>query len=84
MELLSFEDFENTRIKPKWTPIDYLLQVVRVEPITSYPPKPLLPESLKRHIVENMGGSNCVLVIQKQLFLSDVNPQTSRLFIPFS
>ncbi|MBA0660202.1 hypothetical protein Goklo_012247 [Gossypium klotzschianum] len=31
-----------------------------------------------------MGGSNCVLVIQKQLFLSDVNPQTSRLFIPFS
>ncbi|MBA0753603.1 hypothetical protein Gogos_021828 [Gossypium gossypioides] len=53
-------------------------------PITSYPPKPLLPESLKRHIVENMGGSNCILVIQKQLFLSDVNPQASRLFIPFS
>ncbi|KAK5833385.1 hypothetical protein PVK06_017210 [Gossypium arboreum] len=24
-------------------------------PITSYPPKPLLPEILKRHIVENMG-----------------------------
>ncbi|MBA0833284.1 hypothetical protein Goarm_017607, partial [Gossypium armourianum] len=30
MELLSFEDFKNTRIKPKWTPIDYLLEVVRV------------------------------------------------------
>ncbi|MFQ6640599.1 hypothetical protein Gotur_015671 [Gossypium turneri] len=53
-------------------------------PITSYPPKPLLPESLIRHIVENMGGSNCILVIQKQLFLSDMNPQMSRLFIPFS
>ncbi|KAK5773461.1 hypothetical protein PVK06_049767 [Gossypium arboreum] len=53
-------------------------------PITSYPPKPLMPEGLKQHIVENMGGSNCALVIQKQLFFSDVNPQASRLLIPFS
>lgn len=53
-------------------------------PVTSYPPKSPLPEGLKRHIVENMGGSNCVLVIQKQLFFSDVNPQASRLLIPFS
>ncbi|MBA0837787.1 hypothetical protein Goarm_009914 [Gossypium armourianum] len=29
---------------------------------------------MKRYIVENMGRSNCVLVIQKQLFISDVNP----------
>lgn len=53
-------------------------------PVTSYPPKSPLPEGLKQHIVENMGGSNCVLVIQKQLFFSDVNPQASRLLIPFS
>ncbi|MBA0634224.1 hypothetical protein Godav_022195, partial [Gossypium davidsonii] len=84
MELLSSEDFKNTKIEPEWTAMDYLLEVVRVEPITSYPSKPLLPEGLKRHIVENMGGSNCVLVIQKQLFFSDVNPQASRLLIPFS
>ncbi|XP_040940784.1 B3 domain-containing protein At2g24670-like [Gossypium hirsutum] len=117
MELLTSEDFKNTRIQPEWTAMDYLLEVVRVDqekmqeqtfmnkkkngrlkrklqiqeennknkrPITSYPPKPLTPEGLKQHIVENMGGSNCVLVIQKQLFLSDVNPQASRLLIPFS
>ncbi|TYG88035.1 hypothetical protein ES288_A13G263000v1 [Gossypium darwinii] len=117
MELLTSEDFKNTRIQPEWTAMDYLLEVVRVDqekmqeqtlmnkkkngglkrklqiqeennknkrPITSYPPKPLTPEGLKQHIVENMGGSNCVLVIQKQLFFSDVNPQASRLLIPFS
>ncbi|TYH36630.1 hypothetical protein ES332_D13G277000v1 [Gossypium tomentosum] len=117
MELLTSEDFNNTRIQPEWTAMDYLLEVVRVDqekmqeqtfmnekkngrlkrkrriqeensknkrPITSYPPKPLMPEGLKQHIVENMGGSNCVLVIQKQLFFSDVNPQASRLLIPVS
>ncbi|KAH1033720.1 hypothetical protein J1N35_045894 [Gossypium stocksii] len=117
MELLTSEDFKNTKIQPEWTAMDYLLEVVRVDqekmqepifmkkkkngrlkrkrqtdgennknkrPITSYPPKPLMPEGLERHIVENMGGSNCVLVIQKQLFFSDVNPQASRLLIPFS
>ncbi|XP_040960927.1 B3 domain-containing protein At5g38500-like [Gossypium hirsutum] len=52
-------------------------------PIVSYPP-PLLPQSLKQHIVEKLGGSDCVLVIQKKLFFSDVNPQASRFLIPFS
>ncbi|TYH46925.1 hypothetical protein ES332_D11G374400v1 [Gossypium tomentosum] len=52
-------------------------------PIVSYPP-PLLPQSLKQHIVEKLGGPDCVLVIQKKLFFSDVNPQSSRFLIPFS
>ncbi|MBA0732422.1 hypothetical protein Gogos_016514 [Gossypium gossypioides] len=30
-----------------------------------------------------MGGSNSVLVIQKQLFFSNMNPQASRLLISF-
>ncbi|MFQ6640595.1 hypothetical protein Gotur_015671 [Gossypium turneri] len=37
-------------------------------PVTSYPPKPPLPKGLKLHIVENMGGSNCILVILKNCF----------------
>ncbi|XP_022775646.1 B3 domain-containing protein At2g31420-like [Durio zibethinus] len=47
-------------------------------------PSPDLPESFKQHIVENMGGSDWVLVIQKQVFYSDVNPQASRFSMPFS
>ncbi|KAH1084150.1 hypothetical protein J1N35_023911 [Gossypium stocksii] len=52
-------------------------------PIVSYP-LPLLPQSFKQHIVEKLGGSDFVLVIQKKLFFSDVNPQASRFLIPFS
>ncbi|KAK8329818.1 hypothetical protein V6Z12_A11G350600 [Gossypium hirsutum] len=52
-------------------------------PIVSYPP-PLLPQSLKQHIVQILGGSDCVLVIQKKLFFSYVNPQASQFLISFS
>ncbi|XVF85241.1 hypothetical protein PTKIN_Ptkin17bG0102000 [Pterospermum kingtungense] len=31
MELLSSEDFKDTKIDPKWSPFDYLLEVTRVE-----------------------------------------------------
>ncbi|KAL4303608.1 hypothetical protein GQ457_10G022760 [Hibiscus cannabinus] len=47
-------------------------------------PTPDLPDRFKRHISENMGGSGPVLVIQKALFFSDVNPTASRLSVPFS
>ncbi|KAE8653733.1 SET domain protein 16 isoform 1 [Hibiscus syriacus] len=44
---------------------------------------PLLPQSFMQR-VEEMGGGNLVFVIEKKLFFSDVNPQASRLSIPFS
>ncbi|XVE92148.1 hypothetical protein REPUB_Repub01dG0072200 [Reevesia pubescens] len=47
-------------------------------------PQPDLPHNFKQHIVETMNGSDWVLVIQKQIFFSDVNPQASRFSIPFS
>ena len=53
-------------------------------PVGLNPPVPDLPENFKQHIVEKMGGSNLVLVIQKSLFFSDVNPQASRFAMPFS
>ncbi|XVE85303.1 hypothetical protein DITRI_Ditri17bG0081000 [Diplodiscus trichospermus] len=46
-------------------------------------PPPDLPENYKQHIVEKMGGSDWVLVIQKQIFFSDVNPAASRFSMPF-
>ncbi|XP_007039019.2 PREDICTED: B3 domain-containing protein At5g24050 [Theobroma cacao] len=53
--------------------------------IPSYPnPPPDLPENFKKHIVSNMGGSDWLLVIQKPIFFSDVNPGASRFSIPFS
>ncbi|MBA0732423.1 hypothetical protein Gogos_016515, partial [Gossypium gossypioides] len=52
-------------------------------PIVSYP-LTLLPQSLKQHIVEKLGVSDCVLVIQKKLFFSNVNFQASQFLIPFS
>ena len=46
--------------------------------------RPELPENFKEHIVGKMGGSDWLLVIQKILFYSDVNPGASRFSIPFS
>ncbi|GMI70813.1 hypothetical protein HRI_000750600 [Hibiscus trionum] len=45
---------------------------------------PELPHNFKWHIFQNMGGSGLVLVIQKALFFSDVNPTASRFSVPFS
>ena len=42
-----------------------------------------LPEKLRRRI-ENMNGSNPVLVIQKELFKTDVSPHHGRLSMPES
>ncbi|XP_022775857.1 B3 domain-containing protein At5g24050-like [Durio zibethinus] len=53
------------------------------KPVRSIPP-PDLPENFKQHIVEKKGGSGWILVIQKPLFYSDVNPQASRFSMPFS
>ncbi|KAL4319557.1 hypothetical protein GQ457_18G022000 [Hibiscus cannabinus] len=47
-------------------------------------PTPDLPHNFRRHILGNMGGSDLVLVIQKALFFSDVNPTASRFSVPFS
>ncbi|KAK8480719.1 hypothetical protein V6N13_090396 [Hibiscus sabdariffa] len=47
-------------------------------------PTPDLPHNFERHILGNMGGSDLVLVIQKALFFSDVNPTASRFSVPFS
>ncbi|EOY23525.1 Uncharacterized protein TCM_015394 [Theobroma cacao] len=52
-------------------------------PSCSNPP-PDLPENFKEHIVGKMGGSDWLLVIQKPIFFSDVNPRASRFSIPFS
>ncbi|XVF10052.1 hypothetical protein REPUB_Repub07fG0150400 [Reevesia pubescens] len=43
-----------------------------------------LPENFKEHIINKLGGSDLLLVIQKPLFYSDINPGASRLSIPFS
>ncbi|KAK8370549.1 hypothetical protein V6Z12_A01G183900 [Gossypium hirsutum] len=43
-----------------------------------------LPPKFKQHILEEMGGTGLVLVIQKTIFYSDVNPTASRFSIPFS
>ncbi|MBA0706352.1 hypothetical protein Golax_018466, partial [Gossypium laxum] len=47
-------------------------------------PLPDLPPKFKQHILEEMGGKGLVLVIQKTIFYSDVNPTVSRFSIPFS
>ncbi|XP_021295004.1 B3 domain-containing protein At5g24050-like [Herrania umbratica] len=47
-------------------------------------PPPDLPENFKKHIVGKMGGSDWLLVIQKPIFFSDVNPGASGFSIPFS
>ncbi|KAE8667508.1 hypothetical protein F3Y22_tig00112402pilonHSYRG00123 [Hibiscus syriacus] len=47
-------------------------------------PTPDMPNRYKRHILEDMGGSGLVLVIQKTLFYSDVNHTASRFSVPFS
>ncbi|XVE92208.1 hypothetical protein REPUB_Repub01dG0077100 [Reevesia pubescens] len=55
----------------------------KLKPVSTIPP-PDLPHNFKQHIVETMDGSDWVLVIQKQIFFSYVNPQASRFSIPFS
>ncbi|XVF02727.1 hypothetical protein REPUB_Repub04eG0199100 [Reevesia pubescens] len=47
-------------------------------------PPPDLPHNVKQHVLEKKGGSDLVLVIQKKIFLSDVNPTASRFSMPFS
>ncbi|KAE8690823.1 SET domain protein 16 isoform 1 [Hibiscus syriacus] len=47
-------------------------------------PTPDMPDRFKRYILEDMGGSGLVLVIQKTLFFSDVNHTASRFSVPFS
>ncbi|KAH1122399.1 hypothetical protein J1N35_005559 [Gossypium stocksii] len=47
-------------------------------------PPPDLPLKFKQHILEEMGGTGLVLVIQNTIFYSDVNPTASRFSIPFS
>ncbi|KAK8579526.1 hypothetical protein V6N13_142725 [Hibiscus sabdariffa] len=141
MDFLSLDDFKNTKVDPKWSVFDYLLEVVRVaqekaakkrygfstlkhlqcnegqsmgkkssilnvnwgqerksqgqnrgehgqkkrRAMALVPPcaPPSLPHIFTRRIQE-MGGQNLVFVIEKKLFFSDVNPQASRLSIPFS
>ncbi|XWS22733.1 hypothetical protein CRYUN_Cryun29cG0061700 [Craigia yunnanensis] len=51
-------------------------------PIGPNPP-PDLPKTFKQHNIEKMGGSDLVMVIQKQLFYSNVNSQASRFSMPF-
>ncbi|TYG78473.1 hypothetical protein ES288_D02G061700v1 [Gossypium darwinii] len=154
MELLSLDDFKDTKIDPNWGPFDYLLHVLdvdqqkmqnsqnappppqtlckqdhkgfklrskfnnsvglkrkrnlkaveeeddgdgdRVAPklkpkrskkqeksVCPIPP-PDLPPLFRQLIVEEMGGRGLVLVIQKTIFFSDINPTASRFSIPFS
>ncbi|KAK6275391.1 hypothetical protein POUND7_005100 [Theobroma cacao] len=136
MNLLSIDDFKNSKLDPNCSIFDYLLEVTRVakeklkkenfnikqeevdfkhgknldknsdlgrklesklkqeeglklrrskidKPLWPNPP-PDLPENFKEHIVSKMGGSDWLLVIQKPVFFSDVNPGANRLSIPFS
>ncbi|MBA0818702.1 hypothetical protein Gohar_000100, partial [Gossypium harknessii] len=123
MELLSLDDFKDTKIDPNWGPFDYLLHLRckfnnsvglkrkrnlkaveeeddgdgdRVAPklkpkrskkqeksVCPIPP-PDLPPLFRQLIVEEMGGRGLVLVIQKTIFFSDINPTASRFSIPFS
>ncbi|KAB2045679.1 hypothetical protein ES319_D01G177900v1 [Gossypium barbadense] len=53
------------------------------KPVCPLPP-PDLPPKFKQHILEEMGGTGLVLVIQKTIFYSDVNPTANRFSIPFS
>ncbi|MBA0642498.1 hypothetical protein Goklo_026874 [Gossypium klotzschianum] len=53
------------------------------KPVCPLPP-PDLPPKFKQHVLEEMGGTGLVLVIQKTIFYSDVNPTASRFSIPFS
>ncbi|PPR81372.1 hypothetical protein GOBAR_AA39346 [Gossypium barbadense] len=152
MELLSRNDFKDTKIDPNWGPFDYLLHVVHVDQQKfqkshNAPPPPEilckqyhtgfklrfkfnnsvglkrkrnlkaveeeddgdwvapklkpkrskkqeksvcpippsdLPPKFRQLIVEEMGGRDLVLVIQKTIFFSDINPTASRFSIPFS
>ncbi|KAG4157289.1 hypothetical protein ERO13_D02G053350v2 [Gossypium hirsutum] len=154
MELLSRDDFKDTKVDPNWGPFDYLLHVVHVDQqkfqkshnappppqilckqdhtgfklrfkfnnsvglkrkrnlkaveeeddgdgdrvapklkpkrskkqeksVCPIPP-PDLPPKFRQLIVEEMGGRGLVLVIQKTIFFSDINPTASRFSIPFS
>ncbi|MFQ6622741.1 hypothetical protein Gotur_002544 [Gossypium turneri] len=47
-------------------------------------PLPDLPPKFRQHILEEIGGTGLVLVIQKTIFYSDVNLTASRFSIPFS
>ncbi|XVE68270.1 hypothetical protein DITRI_Ditri09bG0054000 [Diplodiscus trichospermus] len=51
-------------------------------PVGANPP-PELPENIKQHIV-GMGGSDWLLVIQKPIYYSDINPVACRFSIPLS
>ncbi|XVE58383.1 hypothetical protein DITRI_Ditri04bG0165500 [Diplodiscus trichospermus] len=52
-------------------------------PVCANPP-PELHENIKQHIVGKMGGSDWLLVIQKPIYYSDINPVAARFSIPFS
>ncbi|KAB2022704.1 hypothetical protein ERO13_D07G208050v2 [Gossypium hirsutum] len=136
MELLSRDDFKDTKIDPNWGPFDYLLHVLHVDQLKlqkshTAPPPPqtlckqdhtgfklrfkfnnsvglkrkrnlkaveeeddwvapkLKPKRRRKQenpqlIVEEMGSRGLVLVIQKTIFFSDINPTASRFSIPFS
>ncbi|TYJ27997.1 hypothetical protein E1A91_A07G227700v1 [Gossypium mustelinum] len=152
MELLSRDDFKDTKIDPNWGPFGYLLYVLHVDQLKlqkshNAPPPPQtlckqdhtgfklrfkfnnsvgmkrkrnlkaveeeddgdwvapklkpkkrrkqeksvcpipptnLPPKFRQLIVEDMGGRGLVLVIQKTIFFSDINPTASRFSIPFS
>ncbi|MBA0576734.1 hypothetical protein Golob_027374 [Gossypium lobatum] len=145
MELLSLDDFKNTKIDPNWVPFDFLLHVLDVDrrklqkilckkdhtgfklrskfnnnvglkrkrnlkaveeeddgdgdrvasklkpkrskkqekSVCPIPP-PDLPPQFRKLIFAEMGGRGSVLMIQKTLFFSDINPTASRFSIPFS
>ncbi|TYI38807.1 hypothetical protein ES332_A02G054400v1 [Gossypium tomentosum] len=132
MELLSLDDFKDTKIDPNWGPFDYLLHVLHVDQQklqksqNAPPPPPTLckqdhtgfklrskfnnsvglkrkrnlkavekeddgdqeapklkPKRIKKQ-EKSMGGRGLVLVIQKTIFFSDINPTASRFSIPFS
>ncbi|KAE8719328.1 SET domain protein 16 isoform 1 [Hibiscus syriacus] len=63
-------------LKPK------LKRIKKQKPQSSIP-TPDMPDRYKRHILEDMGGSGLVLVIEKTLFYSDVNHTASRFSVPF-
>ncbi|GMI87711.1 hypothetical protein HRI_002440400 [Hibiscus trionum] len=60
------------------------LKITKKHKPTCPTPTPDLSDRFKQHIFQNMGGSGLVLVIQKALFFSDINPTASRLSIPLS
>ncbi|XVF85247.1 hypothetical protein PTKIN_Ptkin17bG0102600 [Pterospermum kingtungense] len=68
----------------EWEGLKYLKKIKKERPAAVVPvPVTDLPESFKQ-LIENMGGSGLVLVIQKQIYFSDMSRIASRLSMPFS